>query len=168
MEEEARTGAAAALQAYGHSLDIVLSLKYIGGVLTASDDDWLEVVYNLRKVRKKWDRMSRILCGEGSDARTSGTFYKVAVQAILLFGSEIWFMTPWIGRTLGGFHHRVDLRLEGMQFKRDTEVRWEYRPLELAMASVGLDEVDTYVLRHQNTISRYIVNFPILELCLEL
>ena len=49
------------------------------------------------------------------DARTSGTFYKVLVQVVLLFVSEMLVMTPRIGLTLGVFHHRVALYLVGMQ-----------------------------------------------------
>ena len=40
-------------------------------------------------------------------------------QANLLFGSETWVATPRIGRTLGGFHHRMDHRLVVMQPKQN-------------------------------------------------
>ena len=36
-----------------------------------------------------------------------GIFFKVVVQAVLLFGVETWVMTPHMGRYLGGFQHRV-------------------------------------------------------------
>ena len=68
------------------------------------------------------------------------------VQATLLFGSEAWVINPRIGSTLRGFHHRVDCYLEGMQLKRDMPGRWEYPPLDAAMAEVGLKDVETYVL----------------------
>ena len=34
------------------------------------------------------------------------------------------------------------------------------------MAEVGLQEVETYVSRHQNTVAQYIVTRPIMDLCL--
>ena len=42
--------------------------------------------------------MSRIFDQKGKDAKTSVTFYKAIVQAVILFVSEMWMMTPWIGR----------------------------------------------------------------------
>ena len=74
---------------------------------------WPVVVGNLRKAWKKWARMSRILEREWADARTLVTFFKDVVQAFLLFGSEIWVLTPCMGWTLGRFQHRVARRLMG-------------------------------------------------------
>ena len=68
--------------------------------------------------------------------------------------------------TLGGFHHRVALRLANIKPRRDMMGRWVYLPMEEEMKSVGLDEVETYVLRRQNTVAQYISTWPILELCL--
>ena len=66
----------------------VLDFKYLGRVITALDDNWLAVVGNLRKARKWWAHMSRILGQEGEDSRNSGNFYKTVVQATLLFGTD--------------------------------------------------------------------------------
>ena len=44
-------------RAYGRPLTSVASFKYLGQVLTTSDDDWPAVVGNLRKAWKKCDRM---------------------------------------------------------------------------------------------------------------
>ena len=57
-------------------------------------------------------------------------------------------MTPMIGRTLSGFYHRVDLHMEGVQLTQDMLGQWEYPPLGKAMAVVGIEEVETYVLCH--------------------
>ena len=53
-----------------------------------------------------------------------------------------------IGRTLSGFYHRVDLHMEGVQLTQDMLGQWEYPPLGKAMAVVGIEEVETYVLCH--------------------
>ena len=39
--------------------------------------------------------------------------------------------------------------------------------LEVAMEAAGLEEVDTYIQRRQNTISQYITTNLLLEMCLE-
>ena len=48
--------------------------------MAAEDDDWLEVVRNLRRARQKWAQLNRIFSREGSDARTLGHIYLAVVQ----------------------------------------------------------------------------------------
>ena len=38
--------------------------------------------------------------------------------------------------------------------------------MDASMAVVGIEEVETYVLSCQNTVTQYIMNFPLLELYL--
>ena len=97
--------------AYWRSLMALLVFKYLGRVLTTSNDNWPEVVDNLMKARKRWEKMSRYLVQEGADPRTPGEFYNSLVQVTLLFDSDSWMMSPRVGITLGGFHHRVSHRL---------------------------------------------------------
>ena len=73
------------------------------------------MIRNLRKARKSWDRLSRILGREGSSPRVSGMLFKEVVQAVIIFGAEAWVMTPHIGRYLGGLQHRVAQRITGRQ-----------------------------------------------------
>ena len=88
------------------------------------------------------------------------------VQATLLFGAGSWVVYPRIGRTQGGFHHRLDRRLAKIQPGRTGSGRWIYFPLDKSMKLLGLEDVDTYFLRRQNTASQYITTQPILQLCL--
>ena len=94
-------------RAYGRPLTLAPSSKYLVQILTASDDDWPAVVKNLRKEKKKWAQLTRILGWEGSNMRVLGTYPKAVVQAVLLFGSEMWVMTPRMRRALGGFQNMV-------------------------------------------------------------
>ena len=91
--------------------------KYLGQVLTTSDYEWMVVLENICKNRSRWAHLYRFWGQEGEDPRTSGTFYNSLVQETLFFGLEIWLIIPRIGSTLGGFHHRVDLGLVGIQLK---------------------------------------------------
>ena len=54
-----------------------------------------------------------MLSREVADAWTLGQIYLAVVQSVMLYRSETWFMTPQIGRVLGGIHHRVARRLTG-------------------------------------------------------
>ena len=48
-EEDLQESAERAFQAYGISIKIISSFKYLGWVLTAAEDNWTEVVRNLSK-----------------------------------------------------------------------------------------------------------------------
>ena len=62
--------------------------------MTAVDGDWITVVGNPGKARKSWGRLSRILSREGADPKVLWFFYKAVAQALLLFGTDTWFLTP--------------------------------------------------------------------------
>ena len=87
VEEKARAGDETAFTEYGIPLDQVTSLKYLGQILTAADENWPAVIINLRKTRQKWAQMKRVLVREGADARTSGQIYLAVVQLVMLYGS---------------------------------------------------------------------------------
>ena len=70
------------------------------------DNYWLAVVGNLRKAWKSWTCITRILGREGEDPRLSRFFFKPVAQAVFLFGSEMWVLTPRMERALGSFQHR--------------------------------------------------------------
>ena len=103
---------------------------------------------------------------EGADARTSGTFYRAVVHAVLLFESETWVMPPRIGRTLVGYHHRVIHRLTGRETRRQVDGSWLYPSLVAAMAEAGSEEMETYVACRQNKIAQFIANILIMDLCM--
>ena len=54
--------------------------------MTAGDDNWSEVVGNLRKDQNSWAQLTRILIREGADPRVSKMFFKTVVQVVVLFG----------------------------------------------------------------------------------
>ena len=84
-----------------------MEFKYLGWVLTIYDYEWKDVIVNLLEALRRWERFFKILGQERSEPRTSGTFYRAAVQATLLFFSETWVITPRIGMNLRGFYHCV-------------------------------------------------------------
>ena len=101
-EEETRESTARAFQAYDRPLKLTTSSKYLGRKMMALDDDWTVVVGNLRKARKIWARLSRILGRDGVNQRVSGMFFKEMVQPVLIFGLEKWVMKPHMVHALGG------------------------------------------------------------------
>ena len=75
-------------------LSQVTSLKYLGRILTAADDNCPEVVRNLRKARQKWAQLTRVTEREGGYARLPGQIYLVVIQLVMLYRSETWVMNP--------------------------------------------------------------------------
>ena len=94
--------------------------------------------------------------------RTSGIFYIAVVQVLLLYGLEMWVMSPRIGRTMGGLHHQVVRRQMGKMPQSNMDGTWKYLYLEEA----GVQDVVTYIACHQNTATNFIVTRPIMDLCL--
>ena len=112
-----------AFQDYGIPMETVTVSKFLWLFLAASDGNWLGLVAYLRKDHIRCESFSIVMGREVADLLTSGTFYKALVQATLLFYSENWVMTPRIGMTLRGFHHRVACHLAGMHPKQDMSGR---------------------------------------------
>ena len=165
--EKARAGTERAFREYSHPLTNVAAFKYLDRILSSVDCDWTEVVVNLRKARKKWARMSRILGQEGANAQTSGTFFKAVVQAVLLFGSEMWVVTPHVSRTLGGFQHRGRPPADWESASAAARRRMGVPPPGGTMREAGLEEVEEYIAWRQHTVTQYIATRPILDLCEE-
>ena len=54
----------------------------------------------------------------GADPKVSGNFYKAVAQAVLLFGVDMWVLTPRMERDLDSFQHRVARRITRRQPRR--------------------------------------------------
>ena len=63
-----------AFHAYGKPMEAVSEFRYLGRLLTATDDDWPAVAGNIRKARVSWGRLARVLGREGADPKVSRSF----------------------------------------------------------------------------------------------
>jgi hypothetical protein len=149
-------------------LEGVELFKYLGRPLSYSDSDWPAVYYNLKKARKRWARVSRVLTREGATSRVCGMFYKAVVQSVLLYGCETWVITSQVLKVLEGFHHRVARRLTGKRpYYLPGEDQWVYPPIETALEEASLYRIEHYIGGRQNTLADNVATRPILELCRE-
>ena len=89
---------------------------------------------------------------EEEDRITVGIFYVAVVQAVLLFGSETWIMTPLLKNSLKGFHHRAARQMMGMVLKCKRDGIWVYPSIGKALEIVGLEEIGLYITLRQNTV----------------
>ena len=97
--------------AYGEMLEKVEVFKHLGRLLACNNNDIQAVRSNLRKARKCWGRILKVLRTENASYRVCGLFYKATMQAVLLFGSETWCMSTLALKSLEGFHLRAVYRM---------------------------------------------------------
>ena len=83
------------------------------------------------------------------------------VQAVLLFGSKTWVLTPRLDKSLEGFHHRVARQMAGMVTKRQRDGTWVYTPIGAALEMVQMDEIGLYITCLQNTVEHTLI--PVLS-----
>ena len=82
-------------------------LKYLGRILTATNNNWLAVVGNLGKARRIWGRLARVFGRAGAEPKVLQAFYIAVTQAVLLFGLETWVLTSRMEKALDSFQSRV-------------------------------------------------------------
>ena len=100
---EVETTSEKAFHAYGTKMRAVTEFKYLGRVMTNTDDDWPAVPGNIRKARAIWGRLARVLGQEGADPKVSRSFYTAVTQQVLLFGAESWVLTKKMESALDAF-----------------------------------------------------------------
>ena len=170
IQHEAAVTAGRALDqeftAYGEKLERVEVFKYLGRLLSFDDNDIQAVRSNLKKARKVWSRISRVLRAENASPRVCGMFYKATVQAVLLYGSETWSLTTVALKSLEGFNLRAAWRMARKHKPcRQPDRSWTYPETPDVMEEVGLHPIAHYVEVRRQTIARFIVNRPIFECC---
>ena len=75
------------------------------------------------------------------------------VQAVLLFGADIWVVTPRMGRVLGGFQDQVVRRLTGRLLWQKTEGKWDYTSVVAAREETVFHTMEEYIRRRYNTVA---------------
>ena len=85
--------------------------KYLGRLLAQDDDDIQAICAQLRKARGTWARVGQVLWAENVPPWVAAKFYKAVVQAVLLYGSEMWVLSTAALASLEGFHIRAAYRM---------------------------------------------------------
>ena len=164
-ETELRESTERSFEAYGKPIETVSKFKYLGRIMAEGDDDWSAVVGNLVKARKSWGRLARILSREGADKRVLGTFFKVVLQQVLLFGAETWVLSPRIERALESFMHGAVRRITGIHPRRGWDGIWYYPSLAGSMKEAGFADIHKSITNRRNMVAQYIATRPIMDLC---
>jgi hypothetical protein len=107
--------------AKGEELERVEVFKYLGWLISHDDADNQAVRSNLRKACRCWAQVSRVLQAENVTPQMCGMFYKATVQAVLLYGSETWSLSPSSMKCLEGFHICAARQMSGKRPVRKEE-----------------------------------------------
>jgi hypothetical protein len=146
-------------------LERVEVFKYLGQLISHDDADTQAMRSNLRKARECWAQVSHVLRAENATPKTCRMFYKATVQAVLLYGSETWSLSPSSVKHLEGFHICASWRISGKRPVQKEDGSWTYPRSEDVLQAVGLKPIVHYVAMWQQTVANSIVNQPIYELC---
>ena len=165
--EEAARAMDETFTAYGVELEQVEVFKYLGRMIRNDDNDTQAIRVQIRKARGVWGRLSRVMRAENASPRVCGMFYKATVQAVLLFGSETWCLSPANLRLLEGFHVRAARRMTGMMPKRKSDGTWEYPDSVEVLKAACLHTVEDYITVRRRTVMKYVVERPIYQYCRE-
>ena len=164
-ETETREKSERYFEAYGAPIESVLEFKYLGRILTVTYKYWPAVVGNLRKARRSWGWLARVLSREGAYPKVSWAFYISMTQAVLIFGSETWVLTARMEKSLESFNSRVARKIMGRQPRRGKDGSWYFPSLAGAMKETGMLRIRTSIHRRQNKVLQFIATRPILDLC---
>ncbi len=106
-----------------------------------------------------------MLRAENATPKTCGMFYKATVQAVLLYGSETWSLSPSSMKRLEGFHICAAWRMSGKRPERNVDGSWMYPRSKEVLEAVGMKSIANFVDVQRQTGTNFIVNRPIHELC---
>ena len=72
-----------------------------------NNSNWGTLYCNFRKSQRKWVMLANVMGKTGVDIKARVMMYKAIVQAVLMYGIEIWMFTYATMKFLEGFHHSI-------------------------------------------------------------
>ena len=82
--------------------------------------------------------VAKVLTRIGDTVRYWEMIYKLVVQTILLYGSDIWVVAGAMLQVLEGFCHQAAKRIMGKTDRRTVDREWECPPVEFTMEISGI------------------------------
>jgi hypothetical protein len=165
VAETARVALTQSFTAYGDELERVEVFKHLGWLLAYDDNHTQAMQGNMKKARKSWGQVSRILRAMNASPKVCGVFYIAIVQAVLLFGSETWKLSPLHLKSLEGFHIRAARHMAGKMPIKNPDGTWTYPSSRDVLKAVRLQTINHYISACRETIARFIVDQPLFALC---
>ena len=147
-------------------LEQVQEFKYLGRIMTCTDDDWPAIHHNMKKARGAWARLSKILIRHGANPRISGKFYKAVIQTVLLYGCETWTISNQMISTLESFHHKMARQITRRHPRYiEAENQWIWPNMSEVLEEAGLKTMRHYINVRQTNFWRKVESRPLIEIC---
>jgi exonuclease III len=141
----------------GNPIERVSEFKYLGRMITETDDDWCAVNRNLKRAQATWARVRKLLAQEKKKSpKAAASIYKAVVQAILLYGSETWAVTTQMEHKLEVFHRRCARSITGQHIHPNPDGTWHYPNTQEVFNKIGLEPIQQYIDRRQRNIKNYL------------
>ncbi len=133
----------------------------------AQDDDDIQAIRaQIWKARATWARVGQVLRSENTSPFVAVQFYQAIVQAILLYGSEIWVISQTALAQLKGFHIQAAYRMaKTNKPKCGPGNVWEYQRPEDVLRECGMKTMAEYIHICRQSIAAYVATRPILAKC---
>ena len=140
----------------GKKLERVKKFCYLERIFTENDDDSECIQANLKKTRKRWASVAKILKTEGANPKIMAKFYITIVQAVLLYGADSWTIRKRDYEALRSFHRRATRYMTGQHIRKVTEDQWVYPHHEQLLKECGIFDIDIYIMRRRGTLRKYL------------
>jgi hypothetical protein len=150
-------------------LECIEVFKYLGCLLAQADDNNAQAIrQQLQKALGVWARVGQVSCRENTTPRIAAKFYKVVVQAVLLYGNKMWHLTNSARARLKGFHVCAVYKMARThQPKRGANGVWVYPKTADVLEECGMTTITVYTQSHRQTIAMYVAMRPIFKACLQ-
>ena len=77
------------IKIYLDPLEAASTLPYLVRTITYNNSDWAANYHNLRKAHWRWFMVSKVLVKAGATVQYQAIIYKVVMQTVILYISEI-------------------------------------------------------------------------------
>ncbi len=95
-------------------------------------------------------------------------FYKMVIQAVLLFGNKSWNLTLALLTRLEGFHIQCAYRMAWTyMWKHGLTNSWVYPTLSDVLKECVLQTIDKYIRHWQQSITSWVMDHPLFAACWE-
>ena len=95
----------------------------------------------------------------------SASFYRVVVQAIILYGSETWVLLASMANRIEGMHTEFLKIIMAKRVKQLEDGTWKTPGAEDIREAAGNESAGIYVERQQTTVAQWVALRPLFEVC---
>ena len=143
----------------GKQIERVREFRYLGRIITDNDDDTRCIKDNIKRAKKRWNCIAKILKREGANAVCMSRFYLTIVQAVLLYGAESWAIFQRNMDLLKSFHWRSIRYMTGVHIAKQRDGAWFIPDHEELLRKCRLFPIETYIERRRGTLRMYMEDY---------